>query len=62
MIMGLIIDAKDMDVSQPIWLSGCPIKGQFKVRNRILTIGWFEKACFINSFLTCNLTSHSGQQ
>ena len=44
MIMGLIIDAKDMDVSQPIWLSGCPrtsikkslgcpIKGHFRAKN-----------------------------
>ena len=31
--MGLIIDAKDMDVSQPIWLSGCPIKGHLRAKN-----------------------------
>ena len=47
--MGLIIiiDAKDMDVSQPIWLSGCPrrapslgcpIKGHFRAKNEYLPL------------------------
>ena len=49
MIMGLIIiiDAKHMDVSQPIWLSGCPrrapslgcpIKGHFRAKNEYLPL------------------------
>ena len=30
------IDAKDMDVAQPVWLSGCPIKGHFRAKNAFL--------------------------
>ena len=27
-----LIEAKGMDVSQPLWLSGCPIKGHFRAK------------------------------
>ena len=32
MILGFI-DAKDMDMSESIWLSGCAIKGHFSAKN-----------------------------
>ena len=34
----LLIDAMDMEVFQPIWLSGCPIKGNFRAKNAFLAL------------------------
>ena len=27
-----LIDIKDKDVAQPVWLSGCPLKGDFRAK------------------------------
>ena len=32
----LIVNAKAMDVAQPIWLSGCPKKGHFRAKKAFL--------------------------
>ena len=33
-----LIDAKDIDVAQPIWLSGCPMKVHFRAKFPLLRL------------------------
>ena len=37
------IDAKGMDVAQPIWLSGCPTKGNFSAKNAVFDYHGFKQ-------------------
>ena len=49
-----LIDAKGIDLSQPIWLWGCPTKSQKQPKNAfsvILRIGDFEKCTFFESVI-----------
>jgi hypothetical protein len=50
-----LIDVKGMDVAQPIWLSGCPIKGHFRVKNAFLA-GFTSENENVHSFQS-SLTS-----
>ena len=48
-----IIDSKGMNVSQPIWFSGCPIKGHFRSKIRIANQPIFSYA-YIQSYFSLN--------
>ena len=47
-----LVGAKDMGESQPIWLSGCPIKSNFRAKYTFLAFSIREKI-WISSLFSC---------